>query len=241
MHSIVVDVHEPLLIKELLKKTPLTVVEDANANRNLPDYYWHNGQRLFLWERKKPAELASEIGNILDTQLLKYTDHYPGALLGIIQEGLLTGTRDGLCQAWVKKQPKNRKSSIYVTGRVVTIPFKAYQAYVWQRFCEGICLIQTEDEPSTAQTLGSFVYSSFKEQHQGLNRNIVVKSDVHKPYETHLATFPGIGMKVAEKLIKDHTSPWDLYKMPYNVLAEFIGDRLATSVFKGIGKRIPKS
>ena len=240
MYSIVVDVHEPAEIKNELRKLPLTVVESANAGDNLADYYWHNGDRLFIWERKKPAELVSEIGNILDTQLLKYTDNYPNALIGIIQEGLITSTENGLCQAWAKRQLKNRKKPIYTTARIVPLPYRAYQAYIWRRFCEGIFLVQTDDAVNTARTLGSFVYNSYKVQHMGLNRNVVVKSDVKKPYETHLATFPGIGMQTATKLVKDYKTPWDLYRMPYSVLVDFVGDRLAASIFKGIGKRIPK-
>ena len=238
LRTITVDVHEPDKIKDLLRKLPLNVNVVGTSTVNMADYVWHNGDRLFMWERKKHRELLGEIGGILDSQLLRYTDNYPDALVGIIQEGMITPTPDGLCQTWDKKWPKNRKSPTYATGKIVPTRYSAYMAYLFQRFCEGIYHINSEDEVDTARTIGSFVYNSFKDEHKGLNRNVVVKSDKRKPFETHLATFPGIGMKTAEKLVKEYGSPWDLYAMPYGVLEGMVGERIAMAIFEGIGKEI---
>jgi len=46
----------------------------------------------------------------------------------------------------------------------------------------------------------------------------------------------GIGQASAERLMTDHDNLWDIFNLPQNVLQEFYGDRIASAIYKGIGK-----
>lgn len=237
---IIVDVHEPESIKLGLAKT-LDVFIKANEPQGLADMYWNNGT-LIMRERKKPLELLREIGNILDVQIIKYNTNHPDAEIGIIQEGLITPGVNGMCMTWKKTQPKNRNSPIMVPvkwpkqmrGR----SYAAYQAWVYQRGLEGISLYVTLDEQDTVEVLSAQVYNSMKQEHKGLARSVVIKDKKEQPYKNHLRSIGGIGEKTADKLLESWGTPWDLYSLPYEVLVEMEGERVASSVFKGIGRAI---
>ncbi len=237
---IICDVHEPEVILAGLMKT-LDVFMEANEPKGLADYIWNNGS-LIMRERKKALEFLGEIGNILDVQIVKYHTNHPDAEIGIIQEGFITPGVNGMCMAWKKVQPKNRNSPIMVPvkwpkqmrGR----SYAAYQAWIYQRALEGITVYVTLDEADTVEVLSAQVYNSMKLEHKGLARSVVIKDKKEKPYRNHLMSIRDIGEKTAERLLESWGTPWDLYSMPYDVLVELEGERVASSVFKGIGKAV---
>jgi ERCC4-type nuclease len=244
MYPIIVDIHEPDEIKLYLKKT-LDVIVRNNEPEGFSDYYWNFGQ-VIMWERKKGGELVSEIGNKLDEQLLKYQGAHPNAIICILQEGMVTPTPDNQCQTWKKMQRKGQKQFTWVRDRIIHSEYTAYRAYLFAREMEGIPVIFTEDERDTALALSSMVYNSMKSSHEGLRANSPLKRKRKKgetqqknTFITTLLTNKGIGEKTATRLMTEYGTPWDIYSLPFGILAEFEGQRIATIIFEGIGRRVP--
>jgi hypothetical protein len=237
MLTILVDVHEPAIIKLQLQKT-LHVVSNANEPMGIADYWWNNGQ-IQMWERKKSRELLSEIGGILDTQLLKYKAAHPDAGIGIIQEGFITPSEEGRCQLWKKTKSKGKRTRyLFTQGPVVPMDYVAYRAFIYRREMEGIPVIITEDERDTAWTLSAILYNSMKSDHVGLRRYVTTKVDKENPYITCLMKHPGIGEKTATELVGSFGSPWNIYRLPYPALAEFVGEVIANTIFQNIGRTV---
>lgn len=240
MFPIVVDIHEPDAVSLVLSKS-CKVIRANNEPKGLADYWWNNAI-INMWERKKAGELISCIGARLDTQLLKYKTIHPDAVIGILQEGFITPTADGLCQLWVKRINKKANKYAWATGRISPMKYLAYKSYIYSRIMEGFLFIQTEDEWDTAITLGSLLSNSMSELHNGLNVYRTIKQAPNgsdKSYINKLLSDRGIGVKLAEKLVVEYgLTPWEIYQQHFTDLADLVGERSATIIFQGIGKDI---
>jgi ERCC4-type nuclease len=238
MLPIFVDIHEPDLIKTILRTTA-TVIVQANEPAGLADYWWNNGE-IQMWERKQARELLGAIGGNLDTQLLKYKASHPNAGIGIVQEGLITPGKKDKCQLWKKVKSKAKiPKSMYVQGPEVPFSYLAYRAYLYQREMEGIPVVITEDQADTAWTLSAFMYNSMKTKHNGLNRYVVTKvygKTAKDIYIAQLMGHPDIGRVTATELVDSMKTPWNIYKMPHAVLANLTSERVADSIWKDIGR-----
>jgi len=241
---ILIDIHEPSDIILMLKRLLNPVIVQANEPKGLADYVWNNGQ-LIMIERKTGRELLSTMGSKLDVQLTKYTTQHPGSKVLILQEGIITPSKEGGCYVWQKVNQRNRKDPIHVVSSIVPIPYTAYRAYIFQRFLEGFDLIITEDIADSAITISSLVFNSMKTEHTGLNQYVASKPNRKRipkilkgkqKYITTLMSITGIGQASAERLMTDHDNLWDIFNLPQNVLQEFYGDRIASAIYKGIGK-----
>lgn len=236
-YPVFVDVHEPYLIFTTLQKS-LKAIKMPNEPKGLADYWWNNG-KLHMWERKQARELLGAIGKKLDTQLLKYKTNHPDAGIGIIQEGLITPANNGRCQLWRKTRSRGKNPRhIYVMGPEVPVDYVAYRAYLFRREMEGIPVVITEDEWDTAITITSMVYNSYKKEHMGLNRYVVAKVDSRDPYTSLLMSHTGVGKKTAERLLEIFKTPWDLYTASFTNVAEASTKRIATLIFKDLGKNV---
>ena len=183
--------------------------------------------------------MLGAIGGKLDTQLLKYKANYPDAVIGIIQEGLITPADSGKCQLWRKTRSRGKSPrSIYVMGPEVPVDYVAYRSYLYRREMEGFPVIITENEWDTAITLASMVYNSYKKEHMGLNRYVKARADTKDPYVALLMGHTGVGKKTAEKLLDIFTTPWKLYSATYRKLAGATTKRVAKNIFKDLGKAL---
>ena len=108
---ILVDIHEPSALCLMLKKLLNPVIIQANEPLGLADYVWNTGQ-LIMIERKTGRELLSTMGTKLDVQLTKYTDRHPTCKVIILQEGIITPSREGGCYVWGRVDQKNRKNPL---------------------------------------------------------------------------------------------------------------------------------
>ena len=235
--SIFVDVHEPSLILTTLQRS-LNAIKMPNEPKGLADYWWNNGN-IQMWERKQSRELLGAIGGKLDTQLLKYKSNYPNAVIGIIQEGLITPADSGKCQLWRRTKSRGKKPrSIYVMGPEVPVDYVSYRAYLYRREMEGFPVIITESEWDTAITLASMVYNSYKKEHMGLNRYVTTKVDSRDPYTSLLMSHTGVGKKTAEKLLEVFITPWELYSAGYKTEVAASTKRIAKLIYKDLGKEV---
>ena len=242
MFPIIMDVHEPQEVELYLKKTML-VIRKPNEPAGFADYYWNSGDALIMVERKKAGELVSAIGNRLDAQLVKYRTQHPDSIVVILQEGLVTPTKENKCQFWEMVHYKNRKNPTWRTTRHSPFEYTAYRSYLYSRMMEGTPVVHTMNEQDTALVLASMVYNSMKVSHSQLKDMVPVRRRQQKG-ETQefnsqmrlLLSFKGIGEKKATDLLKRHGSPWEIFRMPYELLADMEGERVADILTKGIGK-----
>ena len=72
----------------------------------------------------------------------------------------------------------------------------------------------------------------------GLNRYVVAKVDSRDPYTSLLMSHTGVGRKTAEKLLEVFKTPWDLYIATFADVAKASTKRIATLIFKDLGKDV---
>lgn len=237
VYPLIRDIHEPELIKFILQKS-LHVITENNEPDGFADYYWNYGN-LTMWERKKGLEFLAEIGGKIDTQLVKYVTAHPDAEIGIIQEGLITPDKDGNCIVWKVSYTRNDNPRLVPQkwpSKMQPRDYAGYRAWVYRRSVEGIPTIITLDEYDTALTLAAMVDNSMKTTHEGLRRSVVIKATKEDPYVPILAALPGIGRKTATDLINRYKVPWALYSIPFDLLCNLEGKRIATLIHQGIGR-----
>jgi ERCC4-type nuclease len=232
------DIFESVKICAELVKT-CEVIKSNCEPLGLADYNWNYGL-LHIWERKQAGELLSCMWGRLDVQLTKYRAAHPEAIIGIIQEGMISPDQEGKCVVWRGITTKGKR--IMVPQATRAILYSSYIGYINQRLDEGFRFITTYDEMATASTLSSMIYNDMSTIHSGLKSHVVKKFDPliietrRDSWKNKLSTDKGIGDKIAEGLLDKYGTPWSLYSQSYNTLYNLEGERIAKIIFNGIGK-----
>ncbi len=229
---VVLDVFEhPNMEKGL--SVHLNVIRENLVPKGLADIYWVSDHKI-TFEHKTMEQLLSEMGQRLDDQLRKHTQHADE--VGLVVDGLVTPYPGGGCQLWAVSKTKG---VFYKKGRHAA-GFEELQAYLWRLDKEGITVYQFPDITSLCLGVSAFVYNSLKKEHKTLRRYVKTKPILWEP-DPYLETLMGIsgariGEKTAQKLIGKWKTPFEVFVAKGEDVEAEIGVEVTKRLWKGIGR-----
>ncbi len=248
-----IDEFEPDNIEELLDQSLTTV--RANLNRSgWADYMWsmYNGE-IEQAERKQVNEILSDMPAV-EEQIRKELQAKPGATLWLIVEGvcqpvLLENGREGtvvyakrMCNTY-RSYGKRDPEEHYVPGHISKQPYERFQSFLTGLERVGVRVRHTVDYITTAKVLIQMAKSA-QSPPSTLQRHNKPQVSFHpEPQVMNLLGVykSGIGVELAERLIKYYGSMWSMAQMnPEDIAAdvEGMGVSSATKLLKAIGRQV---
>lgn len=240
---IIVDVHEPHTIEDLIAQSLPTARMSLNT-KGYADYLWHDVLGLVNQvERKQIDEILSSI-DAVEEQLRREINRADRTYL--LCEGTfeaLAGNKVG-CQSFRKA----KGGTIMVPGHKYNISYSGVQAWFDQLDRAGITIINTIDYKATAMVLVALYNNHQKIEHTTLQRYI--KQRVYpKPFNPYVETLMGIkggyvGADIAQSIIDKYVTPWCAFQQSAEQLAETmigkkrLGLARAKKILKSVGKEV---
>ena len=229
------DVHEPYEILNELESLGASVVRTPNESYGLADYWWpakiEGVERRVMVERKQAGELLTTLGRRLDTQLLKYHERQPDAIVMLLQEGVVIPNGDGKTCSSYRMEDTGRFKK---TGSH-KISYAAYASYMSSRALEGIIVVQTSSMKETAGRLLHTAFNTNRTVRLGLNPYYTVRPKGDK-YTRFLAGIDGIGPTSAKRMLDTYKTPYRAFLATKGSLENVLGKARAKKVWEGIGR-----
>ena len=234
-NTMLIDTHEPDNIERLISQSLRTSRGPLNAS-GLSDYGWHTYlASLEQCERKQVPEIIGalpeteyQIGNQLATAPDSLINQY------LIVEGIAQAIPEGI-QTW--KMHDNDRYYRKSTRFKLSMP--AYEAYLIGLSRAGIVVIKTESWQDTAITLVALEKSA---QYEGntFHRHLKIRPSFRPdPYVEQLMGIKDIGPETAVQLIKVFGTPWKVYGLHPQVIADYVpgmGLAGAKDMLKRVGR-----
>lgn len=248
-----IDEFEPDNIETLLSQSLITV--RGNLNRNgWADYMWpmYNGL-IEQAERKQVNEILSDMPGV-EEQLRKEIQTKPEATLWLIVEGIcqpiqLENKREGtvtygkrMCNAY-KSYGKRTPEEHYVPGHISKQPYERFQSFLTGLERVGVRVRHTVDYITTAKVLVQMATSA-QSPPSTLQRHNKPQIAFHPDSQVMnlLGIYKsGISVVLAERLIKQYGSMWNVAQMhPEDIAADVQGMGIsnATELLQAIGRQV---
>ncbi len=259
-----IDDHEPTSIESLLLQSGEAIRAPLNAN-GLADYCWSDWmKRIEQVERKQVGEILSDMPHVED-QLRSHVQNNPASIVWLLVEGIvLPGYKDGKlgCYTYIARDcstfTKGRREveTHYTPGWFSQIPFEKYEGFLTGVARIGIRVRRTVDAVSTAKVLHQMEVSAQTEP-TTLQRHIkpnitfhpnpqvitllgVMATQIDKDGNIR-AVSSGIGVELAERLIKEFGSVFKIMESSPETIAELVpgmGKVSAKKLLEAFGRKL---
>lgn len=222
---LLIDNHEPDLIRRLVSQSVPTAVQGLNQ-QGFADYLWFciDGHRVQV-ERKQIDEVLSGMDQVEEQLRRELSNGVEETLLLIERYCSPVPSVKYEVQSW--KRSKDGK--IMVPWHKYNTSYSGLQAWKSQLDKAGITVVETFDDTATAYTLVALYHNSQKLEHTTLRRYIKDRLTI-TPYNNHTLTLMGIkgvnlGEQRAKALVDRFGTVWYILNQSAEVLAEtLVGD-----------------
>ncbi len=235
-----IDIFEPLEIEAMIKQA-LPDSERLSLNAaGFADYLWYTVDGFAEQaERKQCTEILSGMEHV-EYQLGKHLDDVPNLFnMILLIEGVAVPVQDGTQTYLLHKNGQYFRKS-----RHFKIPFARYEGWIMAQQRAGILVWRTSSWLHTAEALIRFQKSAESKVHTALNRHLKENRTFHRnPYVEKLMGLKGaeLGPEKAEALIDIFGTPWDVYRQPAAVIAEYtpgVGLSTAEAILTAVGRGV---
>ena len=233
-----VDAFEPLEIEALLKQSLPDTIRTPLNQHGFADYLWYTyDEYTEQAERKQVTEILSNMDKV-EYQLGNELDNIPNLFnMILIIEGVAEPVPDGV-QTFVLAP----NGQYFRRGRKYKVPYARYEGWIMAQERAGILVWRTSSWLTTVEALVRFQKSAESSVHTALQRHLKIKRTFKRdPYVETLMGIAGaeLGPELAQELITVFNTPWDIYRQPPEVIAEYVpgvGLTRAKNILRAIGR-----
>ena len=234
MHSVLVDVFEDPKIELLLSRT-LKVTRTNMVPLGLGDIVWHGADYSISLEHKTFPQVFSEMGNRLDIQLRKHTEH--AAFVGLVIDGMvtpITGRRE--CQVW----RMSSNGQVFYQAETLHKGWEEVTAYIHSLQTLGISTYTFPTLDAMCLGISAMVYNSHKTSHATLQTNIKKRLKAFKP-DPFVETLMGLGQArigeiTAKKILAAYETPYRAFLQSEDSWT--LSPGIYHNMMKAIGKEV---
>ena len=239
--TVVVDTFESPEFEVALQRYQLNTVRDYLVGKGLADVYWiGQGSIKYTFEHKTAIQAASEMGERLDGQLRKHSQH--ADVVGLIIDGVMTPRDGGGIDFWKLSEAKKKGAKpIFYKYRHSKMGYEVLQAYLWSLNRDGIYAFTFPTLDALGLGLAAFISNSLKTKHNTLTHHIRSKP-VTWEEDPYVLTLMGlnkarIGEITARKILEAYDTPWDFFRSGMDKGEDIVGRETFLAAMRSIGRK----
>jgi hypothetical protein len=230
------DIHEAPELEQGLRRNFIDVARLNLVPLGVADIYWLGLEaKKFTLEHKTAQQFIQEMGQRLDDQLRKHSQHADD--VAVVIDGIFTPRKEGGCDLW--RLAKHGKT-FYKVGHVEK-SYEAVWAFIWSLDKMGFSVYPFPDIDSLCLGVASFIANSLKKEHFSLRRYVKTRPVMWtpNPYVESLMGLGGdtrIGEATARKILDKVGTPFNYFTATYEDGIEAAGEKVFLDSMRAIGR-----